>query len=278
MAGVVAGRDSTLAHPAPQSGQREAASVAGTHCRGPRAALSQRPYHRPLDRRRGGQNAYPTTSAQCPRQAQAATPSTVAQAEAFPRPAGRPLHRFGQHRVARPGPTPLCHHLHRSAFALRLGVGHPQPRQRRRGAVLPPDSSRVSLRYRSRTDRQRQRIPASLRPRARHAAVYALAHLPQVTKDERPLRTLQPHRAGRMHRLSLRLALPRRPHRLQPRTLTLPRLVQPRTTSLQPHHTHPGSQNPAPTIPSTIPSSKPSVQYVLARYTIETASHFSDTI
>jgi len=39
--------------------------------------------------------------------------------------------------------------LHRSAFAFRLGLGHPQPRQRRRGAILSPHPGRVPLRNRS---------------------------------------------------------------------------------------------------------------------------------
>ena len=40
---------------------------------------------------------------------------------------------------------------------------------------------------------------------------------PKTPKDERALRTLQPHRSGRIHRLPLRLAVRRRSHRLQPR-------------------------------------------------------------
>jgi len=35
------------------------------------------------------------------------------------------------------------------AFAFRLGLGHPQPRQRRRRAILSPHTGRVPLRHRS---------------------------------------------------------------------------------------------------------------------------------
>ncbi len=76
----------------------------------------------------------------------------------------------------------------------------------RRHPVLPPDPGRLPVRHRSRPHRQRQRVPAPLRRRTRRPAVHPLAYLSQDAEDERPLRTLQPHGPGRMHRLPLRPA------------------------------------------------------------------------
>ena len=83
-------------------------------------------------------------------------------------------------------------------FALRLSLGHPQPRQRRRRAVLPRDPGRVPVAVEPCRRERSERTPFR---RGAGRPLFALWRTSPGARDGRPVRALQSHGPGRMRRL-----------------------------------------------------------------------------